>query len=73
MDADIDVDPRVKALEDRTLMVLDDDAPFRGRMARALTLRGFTVSAVGTVSEAIEVAKLNPPAFAVIDLRLEDG
>ncbi|MEM6626970.1 MAG: ActR/PrrA/RegA family redox response regulator transcription factor [Pseudomonadota bacterium] len=73
MDADIDVDPRVKALEDRTLMVLDDDAPFRGRMARALTLRGFTVSAVGTVSEALEVAKLNPPAFAVIDLRLEDG
>ena len=66
-------DPRVQALEDKTLMVLDDDAPFRGRLARALTQRGFTVSAVATVAEAKEVAKLNPPAFAVLDLRLEDG
>ena len=55
------------------MMVLDDDAPFRGRLARALTQRGFTVSAVATVEEAKQVSKLNPPAFAVLDLRLEDG
>lgn len=68
-----ELDPLVQALEDKTLMVLDDDAPFRGRLARALTLRGFTVSAVATVAEAKEVARLNPPAYAVLDLRLEDG
>lgn len=59
--------------EDHTLLILDDDAPFRTRLGRSLTSRGFTVSAVATVKEALEVAKLNAPAFAVLDLRLEDG
>lgn len=58
---------------DKTLLILDDDAPFRTRLGRALTGRGFQVSAVGTVSEAIEIARGNPPAYAVLDLRLEDG
>ena len=73
MEPTMEPDPMVQALDDRTLMVLDDDAPFRGRLARALTQRGFTVSAVASVAEAKEVARLNPPAFAVLDLRLEDG
>jgi len=59
--------------DDRTLLILDDDAPFRTRLGRAMTARGFVVSAVGTVSEAKEVARGNPPAFAVLDLRLDDG
>lgn len=58
---------------DRSLLILDDDAPFRTRLGRALTGRGFAVSAVATVKEAMEAAKFNPPAFAVLDLRLEDG
>ncbi|MEZ5939390.1 MAG: ActR/PrrA/RegA family redox response regulator transcription factor [Hyphomonadaceae bacterium] len=66
-------DNRVVALDDRRLMVLDDDAPFRARLARALEQRGFSVSAVGTVAEAKDVLRENPPAFAVVDLRLEDG
>jgi len=59
--------------DDKTLLILDDDAPFRTRLGRAMTSRGFVVSAVGTVAEAREIAKGNPPAFAVLDLRLEDG
>ena len=58
---------------DRTLLILDDDAPFRNRLARAMTQRGFEVTAVGSVAEALEVARSAPPAFAVVDLRLEDG
>ena len=73
MSAEIDIHQALEALTDRTLMVLDDDAPFRTRLAQALTRRGFTVSAVGSVAEAKEIARLNPPAFAVLDLRLEDG
>ncbi len=73
MDAEFKPDEAIAALDDKTMMVLDDDAPFRGRLARALTQRGFTVSACATVAEAKDVAKLNPPAFAVLDLRLEDG
>ncbi len=60
-------------LVDRTLLLLDDDAPFRTRLGRAMTQRGFSVSAVATVAEARDIVTLNPPAFAVLDMRLEDG
>ena len=30
--------------EDNTLLILDDDSPFRNRMARALEQRGFAVT-----------------------------
>lgn len=58
---------------DNTLLILDDDAAFRTRLARALEGRGFVVNAVGTVAEASEMAAKSPPAYAVLDLRLEDG
>jgi len=58
---------------EKTLLILDDDVAFRTRLARALETRGFEVNAVATVAEANEVATKNPPAYAVLDLRLEDG
>ena len=62
------------ALEgDTTLLLLDDDATFRQRMARALEQRGFAVTAVGSVAEATLAASTAAPAYAVLDLRLEDG
>ena len=64
---------KLEGVEDRTCLVLGDDAPFCQRLARALTQRGFLVSAVSTVSEARDIARLNPPAFGVFDLRLQDG
>lgn len=73
MTAENETHQALENLTDRTLLVLDDDAPFRTRLAQALTRRGFTVSAVGSVAEAKDIARLNPPAFAVLDLRLEDG
>jgi two-component system response regulator RegA len=73
VDEQVESDPRVAALEDRSLLVLDDDAPFRARLARALGQRGFDVAAVGSVAEAREHLKKQQPAFAVVDLRLEDG
>ena len=59
--------------DDKTLLILDDDAPFRTRLARAMSRRGFEVVEAGSVAEAREIARTNPPAFAVVDLRLEDG
>jgi two-component system response regulator RegA len=58
---------------DATLLVLDDDNAFRTRLARALGSRGFSVTAVASVQEAVDAARASPPAFAVLDLRLEDG
>ena len=34
---------KLQGVEDRTCLVLDDDAPFCQRLARALTQRGFLV------------------------------
>ena len=63
----------VGALHDRSCLVMDDDAVFRERLAGSLTRYGFIVSAVGTVRDGLTVAQHNPPAFAVLDLRLDDG
>jgi two-component system response regulator RegA len=57
----------------RSLLIVDDDAPFRNRLARAMEKRGFDVVAVDSVSLGIEVAQESAPVFAVVDLRLGDG
>lgn len=59
--------------EDNRLMVLDDNEPFRIRLGRALEKRGFEPILVGSIAEATALVKSNPPAFAVLDMRLEDG
>ncbi len=56
-----------------TILILDDDAPFRIRLARAMEKRGFEPVMAETVAEGVSIARSNPPAFAVVDLRLEDG
>jgi two-component system response regulator RegA len=58
---------------ERTLLIVDDDAPFRQRLAVAMERRGFAVSTADSVAAGIEAAEENPPAFAVVDLRLGDG
>ena len=60
-------------LEDRTLLVMDDDGPLRTRLARALESRGFEVKTACGVHEALEINRTSPTAFAVLDMRLEDG
>jgi two-component system, response regulator RegA len=60
-------------IEDKSLLLLDDDAPLRTRLGRALEARGFEPVLVGSVAEAKQAVKSNPPAFAVLDMRLEDG
>jgi two-component system response regulator RegA len=66
-------DEAIAALPDKSLMVMDDDAPLRTRLGRALEARGFEVTLVGSIGEAMEQLRAKPPAFAVLDMRLEDG
>ncbi len=58
---------------DRSLLILDDDEPFLRRLSRAMEKRGFDVTAVETVAAGRAAMSSRPPAYAVIDLRLEDG
>ncbi|WP_269515313.1 ActR/PrrA/RegA family redox response regulator transcription factor [Brevundimonas subvibrioides] len=67
------IEERIAGLADRSLMLLDDDQALRTRLGRALESRGFEVTTVGSVSEATEALKTTQPAFAVLDMRLEDG
>lgn len=59
--------------KDKTLLIVDDDKPFLNRLAKAMTLRGFNVTAVETVAEGIDAVQNAAPAFAIIDMRLGDG
>ena len=68
-----DVSATISDLPDRSLLLLDDDAPLRTRLGRALESRGFLPELVASVSEALAAVKARPPAFAVLDMRLEDG
>jgi two-component system, response regulator RegA len=58
---------------DRTLLIVDDDAPLCQRLARAMERRGFLVATADSVSAGVAAATAQPPAFAVVDLRLGDG
>ena len=58
---------------DKSLLILDDDDPLRGRLARAMEKKGFVIKEAKTVAKGLQVAKNTPTSFALIDLRLEDG
>jgi two-component system, response regulator RegA len=58
---------------DRTLLLVDDDEPFVKRLAKAMEKRGFVPDTAQNVAEGRAKAQANPPAYAVVDLRLEDG
>jgi len=58
---------------DNSLLLVDDDEPFLRRLAKAMEKRGFSVETAGSVAAGRAIATARPPAYAVVDLRLEDG
>lgn len=58
---------------DRTLLLVDDDEPFVKRLAKAMEKRGFIPETAESVAAGKAIAMARPPAYAVVDLRLEDG
>ena len=58
---------------DRSLLLVDDDEPFVKRLARAMEKRGFVPETAESVAAGKIIAQARPPAYAVVDLRLEDG
>ena len=69
----MDADEIVELGEDKSLLLVDDDEPFLRRLARAMEKRGFDVEMAGSVAAGKAIATARPPAYAVVDLRLEDG
>jgi len=59
--------------EDKSLLIVDDDNPFRERLARAMEKKGFKVFQAEGVKRGIESVNNQKPSFAIVDLRLADG
>ena len=64
---------KLSNFDNKSLLIVDDDNPFRERLARAMEKKGFKVFQAEGVQKGIESVKATKPAFAVVDLRLADG
>jgi two-component system response regulator RegA len=53
-----------------SLLIVEDDAVFRGRLARAFRERGFEVREAPNGEVALQLAQGDPPEHAVVDLRM---
>jgi two-component system, response regulator RegA len=60
-------------LNERSLLIVEDDKSFLQRLARAMETRGFAVSTAESVADGLLQVEKSPPAFAVVDMRLADG
>ena len=70
---DVTLLKKISDFDNKSLLIVDDDNPFRERLARAMEKKGFEVIQAEGVKKGIELAKQKKPAFAVVDLRLSDG
>ena len=63
----------IRDFDNKSLLIVDDDNPFRERLARAMEKKGFEVTQAEGVKMGLVSLKTCKPAFAVVDLRLADG
>jgi two-component system response regulator RegA len=69
----LDKADRIRTFNEKSLLIVDDDNPFRERLSRAMEKKGFIVSQAESVKNAINAVRVKKPAFVVVDLRLSDG
>lgn len=53
-----------------SLLLVDDDATYRERLAKAITARGYEVRTAADAEAAVLLAEADSPEFAVLDLRM---
>ena len=61
------------ASADNSLLIVDDDKPFLTRLAKAMEARGFHVRTADSLEAGKAAIRQAPPAYAVVDMRLDDG
>ena len=59
--------------DDQSLLIVDDDRALRSRLVRSMQQAGFDVREAEGVSDAAAAIAESAPAYALVDLRLEDG
>jgi two-component system, response regulator RegA len=58
---------------DNSLLIVDDDKPFLLRLAKAMEARGYQVRTADSLESGKEAIRQGAPAYAVVDMRLDDG
>ena len=61
------------AAKDTSLLIVDDDAPLRERLGLAMSRRGYEPVLAEGVKDALRILDSAAPAYAIVDLRLNDG
>ena len=56
--------------EFHSMLLVDDDVVLRERLAKAFRGRGFEVRTAGSYDEAVTLAEVESPEYAIIDLRM---
>ena len=56
-----------------SLLIVDEDTPSIRRLSAEMAKRGFNPFVATSIAEGREIAATNPPAFAIVELRLPDG
>lgn len=56
--------------EKATLLLADDDQDFLSALEPAMQKRGYLVTLANSAESAFEIAKNDPPEFAVVDLKM---
>jgi len=56
-----------------SLLIVDEDTPSIRRLSAEMAKRGFSPFVATSIADGREIAAANPPAFAIVELRLPDG
>ena len=57
----------------KSLLVVDDDLPFRERLSRSMEKKGFEVDSADSFASAVEIIENQNYDYAIVDMRLTDG
>ena len=57
----------------KSLLVVDDDLPFRERLSRSMEKKGFEVDSADSFASAVQIIEKQNYDYAIVDMRLTDG
>ena len=57
----------------KTLIIIDDDTPFRDRLGRSMETKGFIVETFSHYKDSLKRCYDESFDYAIVDMRLEDG
>jgi two-component system response regulator RegA len=57
----------------KSLLIVEDDSSYRTTLGRVMQNHGFEVQLAASIGEALEMARHQPPEYAIVDLKMPGG